>query len=79
MAKLDKIKEFAEKNYDRYNETGDPEQAFGVESEKYAMKCIYPWADPSGRFPLNDEQAVKTWGLPLVLEYCEKASELISA
>lgn len=55
MTMLEKVKEFAEKNFSR------PEsEQLSVETELFNV--TNPWIDSSGRFPLTDEQAVKEWG-----------------
>lgn len=63
--KLNIIKQFAEENFCDENTTiyGDDEE-FAVTN---------PWMDHSGRFPLDDEEAVKEWGLAVVIDFCEKA------
>ena len=60
---LGKIKEFAEENFCK-----DESEQFYVDDPEFAVSN--PWCDHSGRFPLNDEEAVKEWGLPVILNYC---------
>lgn len=67
---LNKIKEFAE-----YNMNCDDEDQFVVEAKDVAL--TNPWIDYSARFTLTDEEAVKEWGLEIVLEFCEKAKAYI--
>lgn len=70
MTMLEKVKEFAEKNFS----LPESEQIF-VETELFNL--TNPWIDSSGRFPLTDEQAVKEWGLEAVIKFYEEAKEVI--
>ena len=63
---LEKIKKFAEDNWDNDGEGG-------VSVTDGEFDVTNPWIDHSGRFSLSDEQAVKEWGLDLVMEFCQKA------
>ena len=67
---LNKIRDFAEENFCK----PEAEQVYG-DDEEFAV--TNPWIDHTGRFPLNDEQAVKEWGLDVVMDFCEKAKEKI--
>lgn len=70
MTMLKRVKEFADKNFSL------PEsKQLSVETELYSL--TNPWIDSSGRFPLNDEQAVKEWGLEAVIEFYEAAKEAV--
>lgn len=70
MTMLEKVKEFAEKNFSL------PEsKQLSVETELFNV--TNPWIDSSGRFPLNDEHAVKEWGLEAVIEFYEAAKEAV--
>lgn len=69
--KLKQIKEFAEWNW---NNALDYEQLI-IETDFVGLSN--PWIDQSGRFPLNDEGAVKAWGLDKVINFCWEASIVI--
>jgi hypothetical protein len=62
---LEKIKNFAEKNF--CDENTD---VYGNDDE---FAVTNPWMDHSGRFELTDEEAVKEWGLDVVIDFIEKA------
>ena len=63
---LQKIKDFAEENWCK-----DEAEQIYADDEEFAVSN--PWMDHSGRFPLDDEGAIKEWGLDVVLDFCEKA------
>ncbi len=67
---LKKIKRFAEENFCK-----DEEYQIYADDVEYAV--TNPWMDHTGRFELTDEQAVKEWGLEVVVEFCIKAWEVI--
>ena len=67
---LKEIKEFAEENWCK-------EEKDQIYAEDPEFNVTNPWIDRSGRFPLDDEGAVKEWGLNTVLEFCEKATKEI--
>ena len=69
---LNKVKEFAEENFCK-----DEKEQFYVDDPEFAVSN--PWYDHSGRFYLNDEEAVREWGLPVVLNYCAGALQIIQA
>lgn len=62
---LEKIKNFAKKNF--CDENTD---VYGNDDE---FAVTNPWMDHSGRFELTDEEAVKEWGLDVVIDFIEKA------
>lgn len=66
------IREFAEENWAK----DEAEQIYGNDDE---FAVSNPWIDYSGRFPLTDEQAVKEWGLDVVMDFCEKAKRKINS
>ena len=70
-ATLQKIKEFAEENFCAENT-----DVYG-DDEEFAV--TNPWMDHSGRFELDDVQAVKEWGLDVVMDFCEKAMRKIES
>lgn len=67
---LKQIKEFAEENWCK-----DESEQIYADDEEFAV--ANPWIDHSGRFPLDDVGAVKEWGLDVVLDFCEKAQEVM--
>ena len=67
--KLDIIKKYAFENFSIENEN----EQFTMEFDDMAVSC--PWMDLSGRFELNDEEAVKTYGLTFIMDFCEKIKE----
>lgn len=66
---LEEIKQFAEETW------GDPDREVVASHPDVAV--TNPWMDERGRFQLTDEQAVETWGLETVMDYCEKAADRI--
>ena len=66
---LQKIKAFADENF--CNEDTD---IYG-DDEEFAV--TNPWMDHSGRFELDDEEAVAEWGLDVVVDFIEKAKEIV--
>ena len=69
---LKRIKEFAEWNMN----CKDSEQVVVDTDDGIALSN--PWIDCSARFPLlTDEEAIKVWGLNVVMEFCEKAEKKI--
>ncbi len=68
---LNKIKEFAYINMDAENA-----KTTTVYFDHNGMAITNPWIDESARFPLSDIQAVETYGLANVMDFCEKAIDL---
>lgn len=66
---LKAIKEFAYLNYDTNR---NPLVSF----EYNGMSITNPWIDESARFPLTDAQAVETYGLTNVIDFCQRVCEL---
>lgn len=66
---LQKIKEFAEKNF-----CDEKTTVYGDDGE---FAVTDPWMDHTGRFELDDEGAVAEWGLDVVLDFIEKAKRVI--
>ena len=73
MTTLEKIKKFAEEQFDTMNEGEN--NLICVVSEDYGIDVINPWMDPSGRFYLTDEQAIEVYGSELVDEFKNKVFE----
>ena len=48
-----------------------------VVSDEFGQSINNPWYDPSGRFPLHNQQSLQMYGEALVAEWCKKASEYI--
>ena len=69
---LNKIKELAEENW--CLDENDPNLII-ADDEEFAV--TNPWIDHSGRFPLNDMEAVKEWGLATMVDFIEKAQKKI--
>lgn len=67
---LEQVKAFAEKNFS----ANDP--ALVVETGDISV--TNPWVDESARFPLTDEQAMVTWGIRVVVDFCIKAMEIVA-
>ena len=67
---IEKIKRFAEDNFCK----PESEQIYADDPE---FAVTNPWMDHTGRFELTDEEAVKEWGLDVVVEFCIKAWEVI--
>ena len=65
---LDRIKEFAEKNFVSDN---------GIYAEDEEFAVTNPWIDHTGRNKLDDVGAVKEWGLDVVIDFVEKAKDVI--
>ncbi len=63
---LNKIKEYAELNNTHDASCSD------IYFEHNAMAITNPWIDESARFPLTDVQAVETYGLANVINFCEQ-------
>ena len=63
---IERVKALAEMNYIDSSEIGN-ENMTGFEFN--GIKIINPWIDETGRFDLNDEQAIKTYGLENVLNF----------
>lgn len=72
---LNKIKKFADDQFNYAGETGNFDGLIGV--EQYGISVIDPWYDQSARFPLDDEEAVEEWGLATVISFCIKAQAKI--
>ena len=68
---LEKIKKFAEEQFNHAHETDWAGGYISVHSDEHLMNVINPWIDSSARFELNDEAAIEEWGLELVTEFCE--------
>lgn len=66
---LDAIREFA---YLNCNVSESPLVSF----EHNGMAITNPWIDESARFPLSDAQAVETYGLENIIDFCEQVCEL---
>ena len=73
---LDKIKKFADDQFNYAGETGEYDGLINV--EQYGMAVIDPWYDTSARFPIDDAKAVEEWGLATVISFCEKAQKKIT-
>ena len=71
---LEKIKKFAEWQFEVSE--GDSYGLICVPTD--TVDIINPWTDPTGRFPLTDEQAVETYGRERVEEFCKKALPYVS-
>lgn len=67
---LKEIKRFANITW------GDEEREVVADHPETAV--TNPWMDESARFELDDIEAVKTWGLETVLDYCMKVAEKIN-
>ena len=67
-AKLKEIKKFAEENFCK-----DEKEQFYVDDPEFAV--TNPWMDHTGRFELNDKEAVEEWGLELIVNFCIGAME----
>lgn len=67
------IKQFAERQWEIFNETGDCEDLIGFEFE--GQFIVNPWMDPTGRFELTTEEAVKLYGDKFLM-FCEDAADL---
>ncbi len=65
---LKKIKKFAHENYDL-----DESNPNRVIADNDDVAVANPWLDCSGRFCLNDVEAVEEWGLVTIIDFCEKA------
>lgn len=63
---IEKIKAFAEENFCK-----DEKDQIYAEDAEFAV--TNPWMDHTGRFELTDEEAVREWGLEVVVEFCIKA------
>ena len=70
---LDRIKEFAEKNF----AIEDSRLQLTVTNDYIDCNVSNPWIDRTGRFQLDDEGAVKEWGLDLVMEFCKEAEKML--
>lgn len=46
-----------------------------ITAEHPYMAVTNPWIDESARFELKNSEAVKTWGLTTVVDFCEKAEK----
>lgn len=68
---LNAIKNFAEENFNK-----DEHEQFFVEDPEFAV--TNPWMDHTGRFELTDEEAVKEWGLELIVDFCIGAIERLN-
>ncbi len=68
MFNLKQVKEFAEKNFC----DNSPRQLY-VDDKEFAV--TNPWIDRSGRFELTDEEAVREWGLELIITFCLRADQ----
>ena len=64
---VEEAKEFGELNFSMPNYS-----QLTVDCERYDVAVSNPWIDQSGRFPLTDEEAVREWGLDVVVDFCEK-------
>lgn len=69
---LKEIKKFANKNYDL-----DENNPSRITVDGDGVAVANPWLDCSGRFPLTDTEAVEEWGLVTIMDFCEKAMEII--
>lgn len=65
---LEEIKKLADDQF----YTGDVR--ISVFSEKHGIDVCNPWIDPTGRFRLTDEKAVRVYGAELIEEFKRKAS-----
>ena len=71
---LAKIRDFAATNWNK--DPDDPDTVVSV-NEEYCTAVTNPWMDSSARFPLDDAGAVKEWGLATVVDFIEKAKEVV--
>lgn len=69
MKTLEIAKKVAEENFNNGNY--DTEIGF----EFNGMWIINPWIDESGRFELNDEEAINTYGKDNIEEFIELANK----
>ena len=69
--RLQKIREFAEKQFEVAD--GDSFGLVTVYDQEHDIDICNPWIDSSFRFPLTDDEAVKEYGLDVVMEFCKKA------
>ena len=75
---LGRIKKFAEQNFNKFGETGCIENVFHIDAvtpRSVEVSVATVWMDITGRFPLNDEQAVKEWGLANVVTFITEAQK----
>lgn len=70
---LDKIKNFAEEQFYKAEVEIPYDDLISSCNNEHFTSCINPWYDSTGRFPLNDKEAVEEWGLDVVVDFCEKA------
>lgn len=76
--KLQKIKDFAQRNFDKFGATEDLTKVFSVDITTPVGEevcCTSVWMDRSGRFELDDEGALKEWGLAGVVTFVERAAK----
>lgn len=71
---IQRVKDFADINFCK--DEDDPTRIFADDDEE-EFAVTNPWLDCSGRFPLNDVQAVEEWGLPIVVSFIIKALKII--
>jgi len=67
---LNTIKAFADENF-----CADNPAVFADDGE---FAVTNPWIDHSGRFSLDDEEAVREWGLDVVVDFIIQAIEVIN-
>lgn len=74
--RLKDYKNFAMENWNKY--INDEKDAIASEFDKNnEFSICNPWIDRSARFELTDEDAVKTWGLEAIIDFCEQAREVM--
>ena len=72
------IKNFALENFDK---AGQGEDAILVDitmPDGDEVSCSSVWFDRTGRFPLNDYDAVKEWGLVGVISYIKTVESCLA-
>ena len=66
---LNRIKTFAEENFCADNPT--------VTVDNGMFEITNPWIDSSFRWEVSDEEAVRIWGLEVVVDFIIKAMEVV--
>ena len=76
--KLQKVKDFAQRNFEKFGATEDLTRVFSIDLTTPCGEevcCTSVWMDRSGRFELDDKAAIDEWGLAGVVTFIESAAK----
>lgn len=65
---MNNIKQYADLQWYELNRDGDADGMIGIVHD--GVLIVNPWIDPTGRFPLTDEEAIETYGETAIQQFC---------